>query len=62
MYVAARDQAKSESAIQELKNSTGKEAVFLKLDLGNLGAVKVAAEEFLRYDFSAREDASHDNF
>ncbi|KIJ62658.1 hypothetical protein HYDPIDRAFT_94215 [Hydnomerulius pinastri MD-312] len=47
VYIAARDQSKSESAIQELKASTGKEAVFLKLDLGNLKAVKAAAEEFL---------------
>ncbi|KAG8214670.1 hypothetical protein J3R82DRAFT_9748 [Butyriboletus roseoflavus] len=62
VYVAARDQARSESAIQDLKTITGKEAVFLKLDLGNLGAVKVAAEEFLRYDFSTHEDVLPDNF
>ncbi|KAF9241100.1 hypothetical protein BU15DRAFT_45208 [Melanogaster broomeanus] len=47
VYVAARDQGKSETAIQELKASTGNEAIFLKLDLGNLKAVKAAAEEFL---------------
>ncbi|KAF9221545.1 NAD(P)-binding protein [Gyrodon lividus] len=47
VYVAARDQVKSETAIQELKFSTGNEAIFLKLDLGNLKAVKLAAEEFL---------------
>lgn len=50
------------STIQELKTSTGKEAVFLKLDLGNLGAVKIAAEEFLRYNFSTREGVLRDNF
>lgn len=61
MYIAARDQAKSESAIQELKTSTGKEAVFLKLDLGNLNAVKTAAEEFLRYNSSAHRGVLHDN-
>ncbi|KAF8843276.1 NAD(P)-binding protein [Paxillus ammoniavirescens] len=47
VYLAARNQAKSEAAIQELKLSTGSEAIFLKLDLGNLKAVKAAAEEFL---------------
>ncbi|KAH0832124.1 hypothetical protein J3R83DRAFT_13033 [Lanmaoa asiatica] len=47
VYIAARDQTKSESAIRELKISTGDEAVFLKLDLGNLETVKTAAEEFL---------------
>ncbi|KAF8442815.1 hypothetical protein L210DRAFT_3445398 [Boletus edulis BED1] len=47
VYIAARDQAKSENAIHELKTSTGNEAVFLKLDLGNLESVKAAAEEFL---------------
>lgn len=48
MYIAARDQVKSERAIEELKISTGKEAVFLKLDLASLKAIKTAAEEFLR--------------
>ncbi|KAG9315699.1 hypothetical protein JVU11DRAFT_3346 [Chiua virens] len=48
VYVATRDEAKSKSAIEELKASTGKEGVFLKLDLGSLKSVKEAAEEFLR--------------
>ncbi|EGN98303.1 hypothetical protein SERLA73DRAFT_183239 [Serpula lacrymans var. lacrymans S7.3] len=47
VYVAARSQEKSAEAIQDLKNMTGKEAVFLKLDLSSLKAVKAAAEEFL---------------
>ncbi|KIK99837.1 hypothetical protein PAXRUDRAFT_423419 [Paxillus rubicundulus Ve08.2h10] len=47
VYLAARDQVKGETAIQELKFSTGNEAIFLKLDLGNLKAIKAAAEEFL---------------
>ncbi|KAJ8591108.1 NAD(P)-binding protein [Rhizopogon salebrosus TDB-379] len=47
VYVAARSQEKVEAAIKDLKNSTGKEAIFLKLDLGDLKSVKAAAEEYL---------------
>ncbi|OJA14188.1 hypothetical protein AZE42_06507 [Rhizopogon vesiculosus] len=47
VYVAARSQEKVEAAIQDLKNNTGKEAIFLKLDLGDLKSVKAAAEEYL---------------
>ncbi|EIN12416.1 NAD(P)-binding protein [Punctularia strigosozonata HHB-11173 SS5] len=48
VYLAARDESKAEEAIRELKEETGREAVFLKLDLGDLRSVKRAAEEFLR--------------
>ncbi|KAH7924206.1 NAD(P)-binding protein [Leucogyrophana mollusca] len=48
VYVAARDQAKGEATVQELKERTGKEAIFMKLDLADLKAVKAAAEDFLR--------------
>jgi retinol dehydrogenase-12 len=51
VYVAARSQEKVEAAIKDLKNSTGKEAIFLKLDLGDLKSVKAAAEEYLRFVF-----------
>ena len=47
MYIAARSQPKAEEAIKELKTETGKEALFLKIDLGDLKSVKRAAEEFL---------------
>ncbi|RXW24428.1 hypothetical protein EST38_g1426 [Candolleomyces aberdarensis] len=47
VYIACRSQEKGESAIQDLKNETGKEVIFLKLDLASLKAVKAAAEEFL---------------
>ncbi|EIN12451.1 NAD(P)-binding protein [Punctularia strigosozonata HHB-11173 SS5] len=47
VYLAARDQTKAEEAINELKQATGKEAIFLKLDLGDLHSVKQAAEEFI---------------
>ena len=54
MYIGARSQAKAEEAIGKLRELTGKEALFLKLDLGDLKAVKAAAEEFLRYTSSLR--------
>ena len=50
VYIGARSQGKAEEAIKNLKELTGKEALFLKLDLGDLKAVKAAAEEFTRYD------------
>jgi hypothetical protein len=52
VYIGARNQTKSEEAIKSLKELTGKEAIFLKLDLADLRAVKGAAEEFLRYSAS----------
>ena len=48
VYIAARSREKSEAAIQELRGATGKEAIFLPLDLGDLKSIKAAAEEFLR--------------
>jgi retinol dehydrogenase-12 len=48
VYIAARSQEKSQKAIDELKQETGKESVFfLKLDLTDLVAIKVAAEAFV---------------
>ncbi|KAI5116375.1 hypothetical protein M0805_003529 [Coniferiporia weirii] len=46
VYIAARNRTKAEAAIAELKEKTGKEALFLELDLANLKSVKGAAEEF----------------
>ncbi|OCH84298.1 NAD(P)-binding protein [Obba rivulosa] len=48
VYLAARNRDKAEAAIKELQEQTGKEAIFLQLNLGNLASVKKAAEEFLR--------------
>jgi retinol dehydrogenase-12 len=48
VYIAARNQAASEEAIRQLKQETGNEAIFLKLDLSDLKAIKASAEEFLR--------------
>lgn len=53
VYMAARDENKARAAIEELKVKTGKEAIFLGLDLANLASVKKSAEEFLRYECSA---------
>jgi NAD(P)-dependent dehydrogenase (short-subunit alcohol dehydrogenase family) len=47
VYIAARNQEKTEAAIKDLKEQTGKEALWLKLDLADLAAVKAAAQEFL---------------
>lgn len=47
VYIAARNQASAEVAIRQLKQETGNEAIFLKLDLGDLKAIKVSAEKFM---------------
>ncbi|KAG1844696.1 hypothetical protein F4604DRAFT_1937386 [Suillus subluteus] len=48
VYVACRDKTKGEAAIRDLKESTGKEACFLQLNLANLKSIKASGEEFLR--------------
>ena len=48
MYIATRSAEKAQVAIDELKEATGKESVFLlKLDLADLESIKAAAEEFM---------------
>lgn len=47
VYLASRNPEKTERVIKELTEATGKTAVFLELDLGDLRSVKAAAEEFL---------------
>ncbi|KAJ6581564.1 NAD(P)-binding protein [Mycena capillaripes] len=47
VYMASRSQVKAEEAIKELKELTGKDALFLKLDLGDLKNIKASAAEFL---------------
>ena len=49
VYMGARDEKKARAAIEELRQSTGKEAIFLELNLANLSSVKKSAEAFLRY-------------
>ncbi|KAF6760959.1 hypothetical protein DFP72DRAFT_881900 [Ephemerocybe angulata] len=46
VYLAAGDKTRAERAIKDLKEETGKEGVFLQLDLSDLPSVKRAAEEF----------------
>lgn len=47
VYLAARNPERVNKAIEELKAATGKEPIFLQLDLSDLSAVRTAAEEFL---------------
>jgi retinol dehydrogenase-12 len=47
VYLAARSAQKANEAIDELKNETGKEAIFLQLDLSDILAVRKSAQEFL---------------
>jgi retinol dehydrogenase-12 len=49
VYLAARNAQKADEAIAELKNETGKEAIFLQLDLADIPAVRRSAQEFLSY-------------
>ncbi|THU94703.1 NAD(P)-binding protein [Dendrothele bispora CBS 962.96] len=48
VYMASRNEEKAKAAIKDLKQKTGKEAIFLKLDLADLKSVKEAAEEYMR--------------
>lgn len=47
VYIAARNQESSETGIGELKDETGREALFLELNLASLASVRKAAETFL---------------
>ena len=47
VYLAARSPERAAKAIEELKAETGKEAIFLQLDLSDLASVRRAAEEYL---------------
>ncbi|KAI5118804.1 hypothetical protein M0805_005146 [Coniferiporia weirii] len=46
VYMACRNKEKADAAIAELKKETGKEAIFLELDLANLKSIKQATETF----------------
>ena len=49
VYMAARNEIKARNTIRELLKDTGKEAIFLKLDLASLESVREAAAEFKRF-------------
>ena len=47
--MASRDEKKARTAIEELKEQTGKEAIYLELNLASLASVRKSAAEFLGY-------------
>ncbi|KAH9920280.1 NAD(P)-binding protein [Fomitopsis serialis] len=47
VYMASRSKEKADAAIKELVQQTGKEAIFLELDLSSLASVRKSAEEFM---------------
>ncbi|KAH8082451.1 NAD-P-binding protein [Cristinia sonorae] len=47
VYMASRDKTRVQTAVASLKEATGKEAIFLELDLSSLESVRKAAQEFL---------------
>jgi len=49
VYLAARTDARAKAAIAELLVETGKEAIWLELDLSSLQSIERAAAEFHRY-------------
>ncbi|TCD64078.1 hypothetical protein EIP91_004550 [Steccherinum ochraceum] len=54
VYMASRNKERASAAIQDLKELTGKEAIFLQIELTSLASVKRAATEFL-----SKEDKLH---
>jgi len=46
VYIATYNENKSATVINDLKEETGKEAIFLKLDLSDFKSIKAAADEF----------------
>ncbi|KAF9039692.1 NAD(P)-binding protein [Hymenopellis radicata] len=47
VYMASRNEKKARAAIHDLRNETGREAIFLELDLADFTSVRAAASEFL---------------
>lgn len=48
VYAACRSRSNAEEAIDQLRQETGKEAIFLELDLANLKKIKQAVEVYTR--------------
>ncbi|KAI0821738.1 NAD-P-binding protein [Trametes gibbosa] len=48
IYIAGRNPHKVSEAIQDLREQTGKEALFLQLDLADLQSIKGAVSEYLK--------------
>jgi len=53
--MAARSEERAKAAIEDLKQMTGKEAIWIKLDLSSLKTVKTAADEFLEWVYNDSE-------
>lgn len=49
VYIGGRDPKRVAGAIEDLRKETGKEALFLQLDLADLQSIKRAVVEFVRY-------------
>ncbi|KAG9046314.1 hypothetical protein FS837_004628 [Tulasnella sp. UAMH 9824] len=62
VYMASRSKSRAEQAIADLKQETGKEAIFLELDLANLGKITKAAKEFIRCVFISLRSSSGPSF
>ena len=54
MYLAARNRDTAIAVIESLRQDTGKEAIYIPLDLTDFQSIRKASEEFL-----AKEDALH---
>jgi len=50
VYIAGHSKERCEIAIRELRNQTGKEAIFMDIDLANLGKIKMAVAEFQKLE------------
>jgi len=49
VYLAARNEPRAKAAIAELLAETGKEAIWLELDLSSFQSIDKAAAKFHRY-------------
>lgn len=50
VYIASHNQARVDTAIEELEKATGNKALFLELNLASLSSVKAAAQAFQRLE------------
>lgn len=47
VYIACRNEAKAKAAIEKLREATGKDALYLPLDLASFKSIQAAASDFL---------------
>ena len=55
VYLAARSKEKADAAIADLKEATGREAIYLEIDLSSMDSVREAAKVFLRWVHAFRQ-------